>query len=233
MAAITFPPTPTVNDIYTAGTRQWKWNGSVWATVPQSYVPIFSDTAPSAPSYGMVWVDTTTMISYFYYGNVWVEVENSGATGVAPAGSVLQTAYAENIARIINGLGVIPTDDTTPQISEGTEILSLTITPSSVSSKILLSCSYMLNTSGSAPVAAIFRSNTTDALTCGFSYSSNYVGNLCLEVLDAPSSTSSLTYSVRCGCTSINTGYLNCGTTYYAYMNYKIRSTLVAQEIKG
>jgi len=33
MAAIDFPNSPTLNDIFTAGDRSWKWNGTVWQTV--------------------------------------------------------------------------------------------------------------------------------------------------------------------------------------------------------
>ena len=32
--AINFPNSPSLNDIYTLGTRQWKWNGNGWALQP-------------------------------------------------------------------------------------------------------------------------------------------------------------------------------------------------------
>jgi collagen type VII alpha len=32
--AINFPSSPALNDIYTLGTRQWKWNGNGWALQP-------------------------------------------------------------------------------------------------------------------------------------------------------------------------------------------------------
>lgn len=33
MAAIDFPSNPSPNDVFTAGDRSWKWNGTVWQTV--------------------------------------------------------------------------------------------------------------------------------------------------------------------------------------------------------
>lgn len=32
--AINFPSSPALNDLYTLGTRQWKWNGNGWALQP-------------------------------------------------------------------------------------------------------------------------------------------------------------------------------------------------------
>ncbi len=33
MAAIAFPSSPSVNDIFTSGSRSWKWTGTRWAVV--------------------------------------------------------------------------------------------------------------------------------------------------------------------------------------------------------
>jgi hypothetical protein len=34
MAALAFPSSPSVNDIFTSGTRSWKWTGARWAVIP-------------------------------------------------------------------------------------------------------------------------------------------------------------------------------------------------------
>lgn len=34
MAALAFPQSPSVNDIFTSGSRSWKWTGSRWAVIP-------------------------------------------------------------------------------------------------------------------------------------------------------------------------------------------------------
>ena len=31
--AIIFPASPTLNDVFTAGDRQWKWNGTSWQSI--------------------------------------------------------------------------------------------------------------------------------------------------------------------------------------------------------
>jgi hypothetical protein len=53
------------------------------------------------------------------------------------AGSVIQTSYAEYTANS-NLTAVIPVDDTIPQNTEGTEILTATITPKFATSLILV-----------------------------------------------------------------------------------------------
>jgi hypothetical protein len=34
MAAINFPDSPNVNDIFSVGTVSWQWNGAVWKAIP-------------------------------------------------------------------------------------------------------------------------------------------------------------------------------------------------------
>jgi len=96
----------------------------------------------------------------------------------------------------------IPDDDTTPTVSEGTEIYSQAITPSAASSKILITGSI----EGSSSAAngwgiTVFRGSTciltvhqTNAMGGGQPCQCN------INVLDSPSSTDAVTYSVRAGC---------------------------------
>jgi hypothetical protein len=39
MAAIAFPSTPSVNDIFTSGNRRWKWTGTRWQVMPVTISP--------------------------------------------------------------------------------------------------------------------------------------------------------------------------------------------------
>ena len=34
MAALAFPSSPSIDDIFTSGTRSWKWTGARWAVIP-------------------------------------------------------------------------------------------------------------------------------------------------------------------------------------------------------
>lgn len=61
-----------------------KYNGTVWVngTVSGSggANQTVSDTAPSTPSNGDIWVDTTTMKSYIWYDSFWIERQSDKAT---------------------------------------------------------------------------------------------------------------------------------------------------------
>ena len=39
MAAIVLPSTPSIDDIFTSGSRSWKWNGIRWVGQPQPISP--------------------------------------------------------------------------------------------------------------------------------------------------------------------------------------------------
>ena len=93
-----------------------------------------------------------------------------------PAGTVLNKVYVETTARTTAMGAIIPNDDSVPQISEGTEILSLSITPKSASNTILVMSSFMLNSTGYGQVCALFRAGTNDALDVGGCYNSSYAG---------------------------------------------------------
>jgi hypothetical protein len=48
MAAINFPDSPSVNDVFTAGTSTWKWTGVAWETVGYDYA--IGATGPTGPT---------------------------------------------------------------------------------------------------------------------------------------------------------------------------------------
>jgi microcystin-dependent protein len=101
MAAIDFPDSPEIDDIFSAGSRSWKWTGIAWQTVTTEIGAtgplgptgpdgsfLVSQTKPSNPSNGDVWYDSVTGQMFVYYDNFWVEANNSviGATG--PTGPI-------------------------------------------------------------------------------------------------------------------------------------------------
>jgi hypothetical protein len=96
MAAIDFPDSPEVNDIFTAGDRSWKWNGIAWQTVTTRIGAtgptgptgpdgsfLVSPTQPAIATEGDVWYDSSDGRMFVYYDGFWVESNNSivGATG--------------------------------------------------------------------------------------------------------------------------------------------------------
>ena len=47
--AISFPSSPTVGQIYTYGTRSWKWTGTAWVSQTQNIAPT-GPTGPTGPA---------------------------------------------------------------------------------------------------------------------------------------------------------------------------------------
>jgi microcystin-dependent protein len=101
MAAIDFPDSPEIDDIFSAGSRSWRWTGIAWQTVTTEIGAtgplgptgpdgsfLVSQTRPSNPSNGDVWYDSVAGQMFIYYDNFWVEANNSiiGATG--PTGPI-------------------------------------------------------------------------------------------------------------------------------------------------
>ena len=79
--AIDFPNSPTTNQLYTVGSRSWKWDGDTWniyAATPAIYV---QDSAPTSPINGDQWYESDTGRWFLRYQSVWVEIGN--ATDVA------------------------------------------------------------------------------------------------------------------------------------------------------
>ena len=129
------------------------------------------------------------------------KVLNADGTWKTPSGGgasagqiiqVLQNTYATSASLTTN----LPVDNTIPQSSEGTQILSQAITPASSSNKILCSVSGECYTNGSA--VALFRGSTCIAAQV-IKPSNNSAVPFAFEFLDSPATASSTTYTVRAG----------------------------------
>jgi len=154
-------------------------------------------------------------------------------TAVQPAGSVLQVKNSQSQTQV-SGSTDIPLDNTIPQNSEGTEILTVTITPAADSNTVLIQANFMVSANaGKTMVLALFRDSGSDAIAVTSRYATgnaSVVENLTLAFMDSPSTTDPITYKIRFGVNGA-TYYVNDGST--AYFGSKRGSSLVAQEIKG
>jgi hypothetical protein len=93
----------------------------------------------------------------------------------------------------------IPFDNTQPQSTEGFEVAALSITPKSTSNIILLGASFMIDRyNGTYGIGCLFRGTTLLNVT----FSNTQYSCLNLFYKDSPSSTSSVTYSIRAGTNS-------------------------------
>jgi len=120
-----------------------------------------------------------------------------------PAGSVLQVKNYQFGSLLSLGNVQIPYDDTIPQITEGGEVMTLTITPQSASSKLMIEV--LVNAcpslSGEKMVVSLFQDTTVDAIACVSEelFDSSYMVAIPLRHFMSSPGTSAVTFSVRAG----------------------------------
>lgn len=110
------------------------------------------------------------------------------------------------------GTTVLPLDDTIPQITEGDQYMSATITPKNAASTLEVSVVFYgaCQTSGHV-IAALFRDSTANALMAGLAYSNFNAtpGLVTFTCIVTAGSTSATTFRVRAGGGSGGTTYFN------------------------
>jgi hypothetical protein len=134
------------------------------------------------------------------------------------ARSDLATSFGTVVAQVVDATpytsnaqlsSKIPQDDTTPLVSEGTQILTANITPSSTSNKIRLKVSgfgYSSGT-GSSIIVAVFRGST--CIYADNRGANSEFSSIGLDIIDSPASAAQQTYSVRIGATGVGNVYMN------------------------
>lgn len=143
--------------------------------------------------------------------------EISVGSGLTLSGGVLDTASSGGGAVVqvkrveystnTTTTNAIPWDNTKPQNTEGTELLTATITPSSASNKILILIDgYVRSTnSARATIFALFRDSGADAISATPAGYGNVLDDFNLTCYDSPATTSEITYSLRFGPTNGDT----------------------------
>lgn len=149
-----------------------------------------------------------------------------------PAGAVIQSVSA-TYASNADLSTTIPNDDTIPQNTEGTEVVTVSITPTSASSTIEVEFRAMGAAAGSSNlIAALFKDSGANALavSTGIAGSVNLPGPIGMIYQESAGSTSARTYKIRVGA---NTGTcrLN-GTTTARLYGGTSAAVLVVREIK-
>ena len=139
----------------------------------------------------------------------------TNCTGVAraalPVGSILQVVTFQT-GTATTGTALIPYDDTIPQITEGTEFMTLAITPISATSKLLITvnCSMAGNVI-QALTTALFQDSTANALaavSC-INGSGDWLVSPTLIYSKISGSTAATTFRVRGGGNSAGTNTFN------------------------
>jgi hypothetical protein len=144
-------------------------------------------------------------------------VLTSNGAGAAPTfqaaasggGKVVQVVNVTDGA-VATGTTTLPHDDTIPQNTEGDEYITLAVTPTNSSNKLLIECVLEFGSSAAgALTAALFQDSTAGALAVNnASGSANAVYNIKMSHYMTAGTTSSTTFKVRIG-------NVNAGTTTF------------------
>ena len=149
-----------------------------------------------------------------------LDLKSQGTTTL-PTGSVLQVVQG-----VLTQLGGGTVTSSTSYVTTG---ITATITPTSTSSKILITISsnYDTEAAGRQPAWTIFRNSASLSSASGFgsgySQGSRLITDLAITFLDTPTTTSATTYTLY-------------GKTYGGAIEFNtqgITSTIVLQEIQG
>lgn len=88
----------------------------------------------------------------------------AAAAALKQTGDVVQVVTAQ-FAAVATGTTTVPWDDSIPQITEGTEFMTLAITPTSATSVLLIEVDALLNSSNvNYIIGALFKNADADAL---------------------------------------------------------------------
>lgn len=126
-------------------------------------------------------------------------------------GRLVAQTVSSLIGSTVSGTTVIPLDDTVPQNTEGTQVLTASITPRSATSVLEVNVILQLGNAGAAwLIGALFRDAGVNAIAVGTGYAStgNAVYTVSFSYFLLAGSTAPTTFNVRMG-SEAGTYYLN------------------------
>ena len=132
---------------------------------------------------------------------------------VAATSKVVQVVNTQTGA-VATGTALIPPDNTIPQITEGTEFMTLAITPTSASNILYISAvANVSNSTTNYMTMALFQDATANALAAGMVYQSTAAAMVQNEILHkmTAGTTSATTFRIRIGAESAGTNTFNGG----------------------
>jgi hypothetical protein len=146
-------------------------------------------------------------------------------------GTVLQVVtYATGA--VATGTTTIPWDDTIPQITEGTEFMTLAITPTSATNILIIQVTLQIGFSaGDWTTVALFQDSTANALAAtSNNLSGNFGSPQTFSYKMTAGTTSSTTFRVRGGAGSAGTVTIN-GSASARRLGGVMASTMIITEI--
>ena len=154
----------------------------------------------------------------------------NGGTGVTASKQLVQNLNYTTGA-VATGTTTIPFDDTIPQITEGTQFMSLAITPTSAASKLEISVTWCGgNNTGGFFVVALFQDAVANALSSASVYTgSTETQTVTFLTVMTAGTTSATTFRVRAGLNSAGTTTFN-GASSARYYGGTLASSITIKE---
>lgn len=149
----------------------------------------------------------------FWENELGTEVQLTSRGNPLPnSGGVLQTTGTQSGA-VLTGTTTMPHDDTTPQITEGDEYMTLAVTPNSTSNTLFITVGGAAASSagGDFMSAALFLGTTANALTAVSEEFTNANGEhqFSLTHKMSPATTAAITFRLRVGNSAAGTTTIN------------------------
>lgn len=142
---------------------------------------------PAVPVAGDTRFNSTTGASEEFNGTYW-----------KPQGIVLQ--MTSGVIGLFSGTTQVPLDNTAPTSTEGSQIWTTTFTPLSATSRIVIQFSVVASNSGtSTNIMSLFAGTTNLGSTASRPAANNTASSMSLNIVHAPGSTATITYSARFG----------------------------------
>jgi hypothetical protein len=162
---------------------------------------------------------TSPTIPSGYTQVAWLGAQRTNASGNIDASYFAKrTPFGQIVSFITgeysSGPGIIPNDDTIPQIGEGSKFMELLINPLNSSSKLEISSqAFLFNSTGSSwrGIGALFKGSDLNSIATGEGVTSlgSWVINIPLFAIVSSGTTSSITFQFRAGTESASFTYFN------------------------
>ncbi len=158
--------------------------------------------------------------------------ESEGGTGVSASNIIVQSIRTDSGA-LATGTTIMPKNDTIPQNTEGTEFITVSITPKNTVNKLIIEGRLNITSSGlTTIVGGLFQ----DAIVSAISGSlvtipaSNYHNNMIFSYEMVAGSTSTITFKLRAGPEAAATIAVN-GSTSTRFLGGVLNSYLKVTEV--
>jgi len=176
------------------------------------------------------YIEITTGATPGEWDNAPTKIQVMGP-GVKRTGDIVQEKYA-SIGTVVTCATAIPYDDTAPQNTEGDEVLTLAITPTSTVNKLEIDAdANIINSGANAMAMALFQDTTAGALAVQQAFGAAATAHyLKLRHQMTAGVVVATTFKMRCG-GAAGTTYVNANNAGAAIYNGLLKTTLAVKEI--